>query len=372
MVRTSYGAYSSFKIIHHQDRLEDFRQGRQPVPLQVEFVISDICNQNCSFCAYRMDGYTSNILFGKPDLITGISNNNPNRKIPFEKCSEILSDLQEMGVKAVQFTGGGEPTSHPQHIEIFRKTLDLGLDFALISNGTIVKDALPELLSHGKWVRFSIDAGNTTTYSRIREVPSGTFDKVLANVRKVVDARMKNRDSGLIIGTGFIVTKDNYKEIYEATKIYKDLGVDNIRIGAAFTSDNYAYHQDHYEEARELASRAKEDFHSNDFSVFNQFGDRIQDLLDRRIEDDFCGYMYLNAYIGADLNIYTCCNNAYSPDGKMGSIDGRRLKDFWFSPEKQQIYANFKATRCARCMFIEKNRLIAYALNKNPIHVNYI
>ncbi len=57
-------AYSPFKVVHHMDMIDQLRNGDQPVPSQVQLVISDVCNHDCSFCAYRMSGYTSNQNFG--------------------------------------------------------------------------------------------------------------------------------------------------------------------------------------------------------------------------------------------------------------------------------------------------------------------
>ena len=56
-------AYSSGKVFHHRDKIDQLKAGEQTVPLQVHLIISDLCNQDCSFCAYRMSGYTTNELF---------------------------------------------------------------------------------------------------------------------------------------------------------------------------------------------------------------------------------------------------------------------------------------------------------------------
>lgn len=363
--------YSPFKVAHHQDRLNIMKEGGQPIPLQVQLIIADLCNHNCSFCAYRMENYTSNQMFGEKDPITGMINNNPNRMIPYEKAIEILQDCKDMGVKAIQFTGGGEPTVHPKHKELFQKTLDLGLDLALVTNGTIMREGTPEILSHATWVRFSVDAGNEDTYATIREVPKGFFNKTIENIKKVVDFKKKNK-TDVIIGVGFVVTRENYKEIYDAVKLFSTFGVDNIRISAVFTPDDFEYHKEIYPVARDLVIKAKNDFERPDFKVFNLFGDRVQDLIDHAPEYEYCGYMHLNTYIGGDLNVYTCCNNAYNLQGLMGSIKNRSFKDFWLSDEKVKKYLEFKANKCARCMFNNKNRFINYLLEKDPVHVNFV
>ena len=371
-MKTDPNVYSPYKAAHHQDRIAQLKNGDQPIPLQVQLIIADLCNHNCSFCAYRMEGYTSNKNFGEWDAVKGMINNNPNRMIPYEKCIEILDDCAELGVKALQYTGGGEPTVHPKHKEIFQYTLDKGMDLALVTNGTIMRPGVPEILAQGKWVRFSIDAGKAKTYSEVREVPETFFQKTLDNIKKVVEARNNLPGSDLVIGVGFVVTKENWSEIYDAVEIYSKLGVDNVRISAVFTPEDFDYHKEHWEEAKELVRRAKEDFETDEFKVFNLFGDRISDLQQHRPDYDLCSYMHLNTYIGVDLKVYTCCNNAYNDHGDMGSIKDQTFKEYWLSESKKTRYDRFRASSCERCMFNNKNRFINYMIEENPVHVNYI
>jgi MoaA/NifB/PqqE/SkfB family radical SAM enzyme len=363
--------YSPFKAVHHLDRILKIKE-TQPSPVQVQLIIADLCNHNCSFCAYRMEGYTSNKNFGEWDALKQVVNNNPNRMISYEKVLEILDDCVDLEVKAIQYTGGGEPTVHPKHKEIFAHTLKNGLDLALVTNGTIMKDGVPEILAQGKWVRFSIDAGNSNTYSNIREVKHSYFDRTLKNISKVVKARNSVSDSDLVIGVGFVITKENWREVYQSAQIFNGLGVDNFRISAVFTPEDFEYHKEYYNEAKELINRAKEDFDRPNFKIFDLFGDRLSDLKQQRPDYDLCPYMHLNAYIGGDLKVYTCCNNAYNDIGDMGSLKKQSFKEYWTSQEKKDKYGSFKASKCERCMFNNKNRFINYMLEDNPTHVNYI
>tara|TARA_Y100000310_G_scaffold336228_1_gene420208 strand:- start:3233 stop:4348 length:1116 start_codon:yes stop_codon:yes gene_type:complete len=371
-MKTDPNVYSPFKASHHLDKIQEFKEGKHPVPLQVQLIMSDLCNHNCNFCAYRMEGYTSNKNFGEWNAVKGMINNNPNRMIPYEKCLEIIDDCADMGVKALQFTGGGEPTVHPKHKEIFQHTIDRGLDLALVSNGTVMRDGVPEILAKGKWARFSVDAGKAKSYSQIREVPEVFFQKTLDNIKKVSEARAKEPNSDLVIGVGFVVTKENWKEIYDAVEIYRDLGVDNARISAVFTPEDFDYFAEFYEDAKALAQKAKDDFETEEFKVFNLFGDRIGDLILQQPDYEFCPYMHLNTYIGGDLKVYTCCNNAYNDHGDMGSLENQRFIDYWLSKQKVEKYSKFKASSCERCMFNNKNRFINYMIEDNPVHVNYI
>ena len=105
--------FSSLKAAWHTDRIAQLRAGQDIVPAHVQIIISDLCNQNCHFCAYRMDGGFSTTNFADDH-----GNRNPVRFIPAAKAKEILDDCAALGVGAIEFTGGGEPTVHKDCFEI--------------------------------------------------------------------------------------------------------------------------------------------------------------------------------------------------------------------------------------------------------------
>ena len=220
--------YSPYKIVHNMELIRKIKNKENFYPQQVHFVPMNVCNHNCSFCAYRMDGYSSSQKFNDRDWIKE------------EKCIEILTDLKNGGTKAIQFTGGGEPTVHPKINNIFRHTLDLGLELALVTNGMKMNDETIELLSRAQWVRFSLDSFNDNTYSAIRKVSPDKMFIVKENIRKLIFSKSKDT----VVGVGFVVTKENYKEVYECAKMCKEMGVDNFRISASFTPLKEKYFDD--------------------------------------------------------------------------------------------------------------------------------
>ena len=360
--------YASDKVQYFQDRLQELREGRQPNPVHVQMILSDLCNQNCSFCAYRMDGYSSNQLFSilEPD---GTKNNNPNRMIPYEKAIEILNDCKELGVRAIQFTGGGEPTVHPKHREIFAHTQALGLDWAVVTNGMLFRDGVVDLLAAAAWVRISLDAGTDESYVAIREAPKGTYRRVLDNIQ----ALRKRRDelkSKLVIGVGYVVTKDNWREVLQGARNAKESGADNVRISGIFQNDGIAYFDGFYDEAVELVRQA-EALSDDSFSVFNRFDARTQDLEQANPDYEFCGQQHFTTYIGGDQNVYRCCVLAYNDRGKIGSIKEQSFKDLWSSRSKQADFHTFDARDCERCMFNDKNRAILYQIENPPQHASF-
>lgn len=324
------------------DRLEAIRGGPVAGPVHVQMILSDLCNQNCRFCAYRDPTYTSSELFH----VEG--NYNPNRKLPFEKVIEILDDCAEMGVKAIQLTGGGEPTVHPRFGDVVSAILERGMRWALVTNGVINKWDL----SSATWVRVSLDCATRETYASVRQVPPWHFDRALDTIRR------------LKCGVGFVVTPDNWREVYDAAALAKSLGASNIRIGAQFSADGEDLFTGFREEAMSLACKAQ-GLADENFAVFNKFGEKLDDLNQGRPDYKRCGYQHFTTYIGADQNLYRCCVYAYNPHGLIASIEGRRFKDVW----REIAYPDFRgfdARGCARCQFNKINRAINEVVDSDP------
>jgi len=363
----SHGAYAPNKALWHSDSIDMLRRGEQPVPKHVQLIISDLCNQDCAGCPYRMEGYSSNQHFGALDK-NGTFTNNPTRFIPYEKVLEILDDCAEMGVRAIQLTGGGEPTVHPRFKDIVRAVLDRGLELALVTNGVRLPEDVIEDLMRATWVRVSIDAGNMETYRSYRRCPEWHWRQMLSNLSALV-ARKKDTGSALTIGVGFVVARENHTEIIDLVLRARQMGVDNVRISAAFTTEGAAYHEGIFEEAKRQASRAVQ-LATPDFRVYDMLGDRVDDLEEGAPDYGFCGIQHFTTYIGGDQKAYRCCVTSYNDQGFLGDLKDQRLSTLWSSPEKRQRMQTFDARTCERCMFNQRNRAILSALTK-PEHENF-
>src|SRR5688500_4652854 len=129
--------YSVLKAAWHADRITTMREGGQSVPVNLQLILSDLCNHDCWWCAYRASNGLSSAGFAGPDK-NGKLSHNPNRMIPTAKAAEIITDARELGVKSITFTGGGEPTVHPDHLSLFGMALELGIDCSLNTNGNLL------------------------------------------------------------------------------------------------------------------------------------------------------------------------------------------------------------------------------------------
>lgn len=357
-VHLQEGAYRADKILWHSKRMMDLRAGKPIAPVTVHMVLSDLCNHDCGFCSFRMENNLQNALFGveAPD---GSRNNNPRRQIPTEKCFELLEDFAAMGVRGVEYTGGGEPTIHADCGRIFSYGLDLGLDAALVTNGNHLPPTLDSALLRFQWIRFSIDAAHAESYARIRRISPRQFERTLANARRLIEKR-NARESDCTIGAGFVVWRENWREVYDAVRIYKDCGFDSVRLGAIFNSSEKLRHFDGWaQEAAALCARAKADFEDESFHVHDNFVARLSDLSDDgRPTYARCRYQEFVAYIGGDQQLYRCCDTAYNPLGQLGDLRNTRFRDLWAELTERGAFESFRADEsCEFCMFNARNQL---------------
>lgn len=350
--------YSPYKIVHHPNTIAQMKMKHHITPLQVHLVPTNRCNQNCSFCAYRMHGYSSSQNFGGGD------------EIEIGKLLDIISSLNVCGVKAVQFTGGGEPTVHKGIDRAFEQVLVNDMDLSLVSNGVNWNDRIIDNLANASWVRVSVDCFSPDTYTKTRNVKVDQYHRMIQNVKSLVMAKSKD----MVFGIGFVITKDNWQEVYRSAKFFKELGVDNFRISAAFTDTGISYYDGWFEDAKQETLKTFDDLNDENFTVFNLFNDRIGDLFEGTQDYDFCPMKSLVPYIGADLKVYTCCTLAYNDLGYVGNLREQSFEDMWFSPETKIFMANHNPRKSCRlpCMFEKKNEFINYCIKKDAKHTNFI
>lgn len=365
----STGAYSPDKALAWPDRLVALRAGGQPYPVHVHLILSDLCNLSCPGCAYRMEDYSSAKLFATVDE-HGFRNANPNRMLDGALVERMLRQFAEIGVRGVECTGGGEPTLHPDFARLYALGLDLGLDMALITNGLLLarRPELFALVARSTWFRVSIDAATEQTYGVVRPslgAPHGeNIHRALAAIRGVRDARDAAK-AACSVGAGFVVQRENWQEIHDAVRIYREAGADNVRISGLFSVERDRYFDGWRERAEELEARAVADFDGKDgFRVHGRLREKVADLVSAP-DYKVCDYQQLTTYVGGDGSVYRCCVTAYNPTGLVAKLDdfGGDFKALWDSQVKHARFANFDASRsCTHCQFNDRNRAIRAAV----------
>ncbi len=352
--------YTKLKIFHFKKKLDSLPENTSKIipPVHIRMKPTNVCGHNCWYCAYKAD----NLQLGK-DMVK-------KDYIPREKMMEIIDDIVEMGVKAVTFSGGGDPFYYPYLLETVKKLSKTSVKFAALTNGARLCGELAEIFANsGAWLRISIDGWDNESYSQYRGVSTGEFSKVMTNMED-----FKKIGGNCYLGVSIIVDKKNALHLYDFIKKIKDVGVNSVKISPCVVSNNginnNKYHQPIFKDVKQQVKRAIADFANESFEIFDSYHE-----LDDKFKKDYnwCPYLQILPVIGADLNIYPCQDKAYNLDeGLIGSIKNQGFKDFWFSDKENFFKVNPSKVCNHHCVANTKNKLVLEYLGADKGHLGFV
>jgi MoaA/NifB/PqqE/SkfB family radical SAM enzyme len=352
--------YTKMKMFHFKDKIDSLPYSTDEItsPIHIRIKPTNVCAHNCWYCAYKVD-----------DLQLG-QDMNKRDQIPKEKMLEIIDDIVDMDVRAVTFSGGGDPFYYPYLLETVKKLSNSTVKFASLTNGSRLSGELAEIFADkGTWLRISIDGWDDASYASYRGVPEGEFTKVMTNLNN-----FKELGNKCLLGISLVVDSKNAPHIYSFIGRLKDVGLDSVKVSPCIVSndgaENNKYHKPLFDNVREQLSRAIEDFKDNTFEIFDAYHE-----LDEKFMKGYtwCPYLQILPVIGADLNIYPCQDKAYNlAEGLIGSIKEQRFKDFWFSSKEQFFKINPSRVCNHHCVANTKNILLLNYLNVDKEHIGFV
>jgi MoaA/NifB/PqqE/SkfB family radical SAM enzyme len=314
------------KIFANVDRAIEFLKTGNTPPVLIEVDPSNTCNHACHFC---ISSYIH--LPESKDLETF------DRSImPRDVLMKACKDFVDMKVRAVNWTGGGEPTINRHIKEAITFLGKNKIKMGMFTNGTLLDkwDLFETIVDNMTWVRFSIDAGTKETYEKVRRPKKNTgWDKMLSNLKTLIKV---NNEKGkkIDIGVGFVITPDTYKEIVDYAKTFKDLGLDYCQFKPEIVNRE-----------REEGRQRSVDFWNNEVEPLLKeakkiLGDLFQvngyKLTDLERDPALYGRTYkkclgsqLQPCLGADGHVYVCPNHRGYKQYSYGSLHEKSFKEIW-------------------------------------------
>ncbi|MBL7009397.1 MAG: radical SAM protein [Planctomycetes bacterium] len=187
-------------------------------PLSINLDLTTACNYACDHC------------------IDWEALNSPVRHRD-EELRESLRRLAARGLRSVILIGGGEPTLYPGFGEMVVFLKQLGLQVAVVSNGSR-NEVIAEVAEHftaGDWVRLSLDSGDDSTFQAMHKPRRPiALAQILASAGALTQA-----NPGLTLGFSFVITwrgarrdevglVENVGEMGRAARLARDSGFDYI------------------------------------------------------------------------------------------------------------------------------------------------
>jgi GTP 3',8-cyclase len=362
-------AIDSHKLIYHPRRVaqfldaeDDWEKMKKIYPLYVEISPVGACNHRCTFCAVDYIGY-------KPI------------RLSLEAIERTLAEMGRQGVKSVMFAGEGEPMLHKEIDRMVMAAAAAGIDTAMTTNASILSDAFVEnALPLMSWIKASVNAGTAKTYARIHQTKERDFDHVLANLKRMVEARRSGGYS-CVLGAQILLLPENADEVETLARLCRDeIGLDYLVVkpySQHTSSVTQLYQNINYQDYAELRSQLST-LNTETFSVVYR-----DNTMKKHDEGNAHRYSRCHAtpafwaYIMSTGAVYGCSAYLLDPRFDYGNINESSFSDIWEGESRRK---NFHYVReeldigeCRlNCRMDEVNRYLDKLVRQDVQHLNFI
>lgn len=330
--------FSSNKILRHLGHLQDYLCGGFRFPITMEFDLTDKCDHACPRCAGGRTG----------------------AELTWEEARDYLSQLADCHVKAVTFTGGGEPCLHPHLVDALCHAHSLGMDVGLITNGTsMTRQIADAAVCTCVWVRVSLDANGPLAY-RQTHGRDGDFYQRACDAIRMLSASRDTLHSGCTVGVGYLVDRNTRPDMMQATMEVRDYGADYIQFRP------FHYQTTPIEDQLLVCKRLE----TERFKVLAS----QQKYACAGVPQTYkkCHGSYFCGVIQADANLAYCCHFRGRPEYSLGSLREQSFADLWHSPRRCEVELMIDVTQCIPlCRLDAINRFIEDAATPKE-HENFL
>jgi MoaA/NifB/PqqE/SkfB family radical SAM enzyme len=195
------------KLNWHKERVEAWLKGERIAPITIDCALTRRCNYRCVYCYGQLQA-------------------NDEKRMTRDVIFRFLDDAAEIGVKAISFVSDGESTCSPYLYDAIIRGKNNGLDMALGTNGSLLKeDKLEEILPCLTYLRFNISAGQPGRYAQIMGCREEHFYKVYNTIKEAVKIK-KEKNLPVTIGLQMVLMPQFADQIIPFAKLGRELGVD--------------------------------------------------------------------------------------------------------------------------------------------------
>ncbi len=320
------GQFSALKILKHLDRVNGYREGRRTYPISVDLGVSNFCNQNCVWCYYR------NYLAGARVMLDK------------ERLFKLIDELAGLGIKGINFSGGGEPLTHPSLVELMEYAHSKDVDVGMITNGVLLnEDKIKQLAQIAKFIRISLSSSTALSYAKFHKTPEASFAKLMDNLRLL---GKYGCDTETLTGVLFLLETGTKGELLDTVKLVKKSGLKFIEIRSikntpVFTPGALP------DQLNDLTQKAME-IGSDDFKVI------VRNELFRAGEDFGKSYKTCHIHefvtsISAEGDVYLCCEFEGRKEYAFGNINKDSFADIWASDQRKAVVGGLNLNKCFAC-----------------------
>ena len=298
-------------------------------PRRLVLELTNACNLNCIMCGRNSVKFNST--FFKLEWL--------------EKFAPIMDKIEE-----VSMFGWGEPTVHPQFVEIL-KWLD---KYPVRKNGMRLGALEDEIFNHKvDIIAISLDGATAETNNKIRR--GGSFDKIISNLKSIVARKKKLGLERPYMNFVFCAMAENYKELPDLVKVAAEVGLEEVK--AVFFT---AFSEDMLPQTLWIGDGLKsdvKDIFKKTLEIAEKLGVKIklpylpgEDPAGNKFHKD-CFVGWRDLFLGSDGYVRPCMS---TPEKFFRFDDEKTFADIWNSEEFQNLRQNVNdsekmSVHCKNC-----------------------
>lgn len=340
---------NSNKILFHYGKmLEDIAKGRENFnPVAVEIHPTAMCNHRCIHCSYK-------------------ERNESRATISKDIMDTLIDSIINMKVRAVYFSGGGEPTLYPGLADYIIKLSANEIECSIITNGSCFEQmGLIPIADKLNYIAISVPGINEETFKTI--TGTDNLEKVLAlpgNIKEI------HGDKSPVIGSRIVLTNKNYKQVGEFLRIIKEKKFDYALF--KIVRD--------YEDNGQGLSRSEEEYLRKEISEYESLDDNftnIRSIFNYKTLPDFKNQCWINHYgllanVSTDGKVYPNIVEIDKQDYCIGNLYEEKLEDMWNGSQHDRVkkISNKKWLNgeCRNCRAMAYNVIINEWTEKLPAY----
>lgn len=339
------------KLMYHPREVVNWLDNKITYPIYIEISPSGRCLHRCIFCFIDYLGYSGDNL--DSDVLLS-----------------FVQQASHLGLKSIMIGGEGESLLHPQIIDIIKGIKSFNVDVALTTNGVLLnKIKVDSCLSCLSWVKISLDAGNSKSYSLIHGCKSEDFDKVVSNIKYATKTK-KELNLDCTIGVQLLLLKENENEVREAALIAKSCGADYFVV-KPFTPQSKSMKKIGIDYS--VYSNNISDLSSDNFSViFRQNTMNKQSI--SKPYSRCLGYNFWS-YVSSNGDVYSCSAFLGDKEFVYGNIYNSNAYEIYNGESRKyvdKLMDKLDVSSCRRLCRLDEINCYLWELKHPASHVNFI
>lgn len=340
--------FNALKIFKHTQMVSDIMRGKTTFPVSVDLSVTNFCNHRCVWCYYRGYLEAHRVMLDKKILI------------------KLIDELSLLGVKGINFTGGGEPLTHPALVEAMEYAHSKGIDVGLITNGVLFdEDKIKRLTKIARFIRVSLSSSEEDSYIKFQKAHKGDFKKLTQNLEWLGKYAKKTE---CLTGVLFLLEPNTQPELLKTISLAKKAGLKFFE--ARLIKTTSAFNPKALTGLNKLLFDKAKKYADENFDVILR-----EELI--RAKPGY-GKSYKTCYshefvtsISAEGDVYICCEFEGRKEFAFGNVKNEPFKKIWLSDKRNKVIKNLKLSRCFACCKGDGINHIFQTIN-NIKHANFL